>query len=365
MQAGILDYVSMVTVFCLMLWYYYRNMQDHPSTFFWILQASLFLLTVATSMPQPTTIHLRIINTLSSHQALLSAYFGYRIQISKKDRLLFEQKKLYFLKDKRYIAITLLSFMVVIMFILEPDNVGMFINGEAYEPTSIYFLAHLLNYGLWLYLAYLIMVNCKKTYENGYGFVLLAHKYLGMFLWVAIIVAVMIININLLSSMLIGDMYRSKLNTVYHIIKIIIGIMLLLYVPFYIRSLPILKLGISLFQRFQGRNIRYLHHTMRSIVTISDVPDTRDLHTISIEIEDLRDSLWSHEARIEPITVADEVELLLQHLRHGKQEATIGPYIAPPTALELTTHNIHVGRQLKKTIRRQRLRSWVFPRKDL
>jgi hypothetical protein len=308
------------------------------------LAACCLVISNIAAIPQPPTLFLRLLTVITFHQGVLFIYFGI-VQSSKTEILPFYTTKLY-------LGSTLLLVFNLVLEWLRHDNLGSFIDNQAYRPDAIYFASYALFYGQWLFMSILLLLALKRFMQQS---TLVPYRLrIGISLawgWLFLLCAVLA-EVNLGLSLAIGDAYRAQINQLYHALKVPIGFLQMLSaapVPLFIWLSRPIEAWTAHRQMQHRQLIHRLHSMMIQIAPHVHLPNEslRDIRA-QIEIGDARDVIWSHYPRVQAITPRDEAKLLCDLLDKNVTLTTIGQYQPQETRDPLPIHNLKVAKLLQR-----------------
>jgi hypothetical protein len=308
------------------------------------LAACCLVISNIAAIPQPPTLFLRLLTVITFHQGVLLIYFGI-VQSSKTEILPFYTTKVYLGST------FLLGFNLVLEW-LRRDNLGSFIDNQAYRPDAIYFASYALFYGQWLFLSILLLLALKRFMQQN---TLLPYRLrIGISLawgWLFLLCA-LLTEINLGLSLTIGDAYRVQINQLYHSLKVPIGLLQMISAapaPLFIYVSRPIETWSAWRQARHKQLIQRLHHVMIRIVPGVHLPNEafRDIRA-QIEIGDARDVIWSHYPRAQAITPRDEAKLLYDLLDNNVTLTTLGQHQPQQTRDPLLSHNLKVAKLLQR-----------------
>jgi uncharacterized membrane protein len=327
-----------------------ENVLTKYSRINYLVSGALAVVSIAANIPRPTSLWLRSICVVATHQSFLIYYLNceqiIREEISN------------FLKRKLYIIVTLISVFIVVIEYFRRGNLGWFVDNDIYHPTFVYYASQILFYAVMLYVG---ICGIKIQYQsllNSKPLVYLVRNTLGVLIFLLVLISAMIAEINLCLSIFYGDMYRYTLNEIYQGLKPLFGIVILLAAapsPILARIFaPIKNYFIKRRYRQEAVLIGYLHEKLTRVVPIRRTLDQKE-HSIRriVEIGDARDILWSHTCHQDPITAMQEAQLLFSL---GQKYTTIkghGEYSTPVIQGDVTQHNLMVARYLRKLEQRR------------
>lgn len=360
MSVGTSARLSIIPFFLVILVYYLhghaRAHRTWRATAVLLLPVVLILCATATALVQPSTMLSVLATTAATHQAVLLTYVGIEhFNTNTVPRHIFW--------TIRYRSGTMLTIGVLIMEWLRRDNLGSFIDNASFEPTWRYYASYASNYGLLLvFSGQIVHLTWREARRADAARTYRLRNVFASWAFVFVALSAVVVELNLLLTATIGDAYRADLNAVYHGLKPIVCVLLLL------SSLPTLLLERPLHYYLQRRQqqdeqvLAYLHGKMMRIVPtlhldVDGLADAglavdRDDQLIN-EISDAREVVYSHHVP-HPELLAPHAEAELLH-RLLQEHVVLEQADAERPAVEqvnLLHHTIDVARQLRKRERR-------------
>lgn len=224
-----------------------------------------------------------------------------------------------------------------------------------YTPSWFFYTEAFLSYSYLLFLdglivkVYLVSLQ-RNTYlidQGRFGLCLLA--FFGTLL------GLLLVEVNLLLALLHHEEYRVLLNSLYHLILVLmapfVALSYILPNAFFVKILRPLSAYKTFHQRRQQALLRSLHQTMVRIVPgvqlrCEPVHDLR----ILIEISDARQVIWSFQQHLKSITPQEEAKYLLHLIHNNTVLMAPGEYSPPPTILKnIIKHNVIVAKRLQRS----------------
>ncbi len=307
---------------------------------------AILLITIATitSSQTPTTLLMRMICVITTHQSMMFVYFSFRF--------LDEQYSLWqLIKSKLYVFVLLLTSMTLVLEYLRRDNLGSFIDNETFRPTIIYYMSYVLFYSVVFIVSILILRMNWKSWGISSAVIYRSRMVLNMLTFGLICCGPVLVYVNLLFSILYGDKYRLQLNELYQGLKIVIGLTVISTASVASLITACTKALRPLHARWEAQQqleIQYLWVKITDVVpAIRLSPEPQSTLRCLIEIDDAREIIWSHRDRRTVITAREEANLLYHLLQTETIFSNAGPYRPPSTYYRTAKHNHFVVKQLK------------------
>jgi hypothetical protein len=316
----------------------------------YLITGGLAIIAVITSIPQPTSLWLRNICILSTHQALLIYYYNTE-QVIKGEIVVFYKRRMYAI-------ITIISLVVIIIGFFDQNNLTWFVDNRPFQPTAIYYASHIIFYSVGLYIG---ILGVKQQYlfsKRINSTTLMFRNWLNALAFLLVALGALIVDVNVLIYILIGDIYRYALNQFYHELRIVFGITILILSatsPILVKILVPVNYLVQQRHRRKQVLITYLHEKLTQLVPAVRLPVEQGEHTIRqlVEIGDARDIVWSHVCHPGPITPAEEAELLFSLELKNITINEPGAYETPVIQQDVMQHNLKVAQCLRKLEQRR------------
>jgi hypothetical protein len=363
MSVGTLARWSIVPFFLIMLVYHVRQLRRSRSAASWYSAALLsvpvvlILVAAAAALVEPPTLLSVLLTIFTTQQGLLIAYFGIE-QVNTNS-----VPSRIFLRRRRYLVGTLLIGGVLVLTWLRRDNLGSFIDDDPYQPTRRYYGAYAADFALRLaFSLQIVQLTWHDVQTREVSLMYRVRNYLTAVSFVIAALSALVVELNLLLSVTIGDVARQSLNVLYHALKPVVASMLVISsAPTQFLQRPIQYL-LDRRRAQQDRDLTYLHAKVLQIVpTVHlDVAGLdpamlgveRDDQLIN-EISDARELIYSQHVPQEMLQPpADEAALIHTLLRDHTTIDKAGPYTQPIDQGDLLGHTLAVARQLRRLERR-------------
>ena len=350
-------------LFIIMMIYYLRHIyrdrhriSKSASTLF-LASAILILFSTASAIPRPSSLWMRIITVITTHQSLLMVYSGI-IQITQN-----EERPFY--SRKSYVFVTALSILNIIIEYFRRDNLGSYIDDEVYRPDIIYFSSYILFYLIWLSLCIMITNQCRYLIKQSAALVYQTRATISLIAFAFASLSAVLIEINITLSITSGDAYRASLNEVYHMLKPPIGLMFLICsLPSQLLSklLSPIRYIRTIQHEHQKALMSYLHQKIIQIAPTVHLPLTNITELdMEIEIGDARELIWSNTPHSNPITAKEEARALFTLLQHKTILDEPGEHPIPVTKYDAIKHNLMVAKHLRRLELILRVKSFLNP----
>lgn len=309
------------------------------------------------ALPNPIIWWLHILGIAGMHYSVLFFYFGI-------DQILNQKQTRPILKSPIFIMTTVLTLVTAILDFTRRDNLNPIIDNNSYQPTWEYFTSEFIHYFIMfcisLLIAMLYIQNIRKYRSTRLYNI---RRYICTLTFIIITIVVFVVNINVFLAINFGDIYRAKLNYVYHVGKPIIFLLIIIgfVIPQRMFSWLVspFLLVTDRYEDWQKRRndaiAAYLHDHMVHIVPCVHLDNKHIQHLrIHSEIGDARELIWSHEYH-PPCTPKAEAAHILKLLQMGAVISTPGQYNSH-TPNNLIDYNLSVARHLKRLERQQKKR---------
>lgn len=259
------------------------------------------------------------------------------------------------IRDKAFWMTALVVGMIMVLDILLRGQPA-FDSPDAYTPSVFFYTEAILFYTSLVFWDILIVKVYLQALQRTTHLIDQSRFGLCVLAYFINLLGLLLVEVNLLLSLLKHEEYRVLMNSLYHVtVYVMVVFVPLSYIlpnAFFVRVLRPLSAYKTFRQKRQQALLRSLHQTMVRIVpgvqlSWESVESVRDLR-ILIEISDARQMIWSLQQRLKPVTPREEAKYLLHLLNKNTVLTTPGAYSPAPTSLKnVIKHNVIVAKRLQ------------------
>lgn len=275
-----------------------------------------------------------------------AAIFGY---YANKQIFSGNDKPIFY--DKVFWYVTLTMMISIVLNYLRRDNPEFFVLGGPFRHDIIYYSFHIFYYHVIfviIVLTYIVFIRAKPQPND---IVYMFRRKCGIIGTSIVIFCALVIEVNLVTSIFLGDQFRHLLNMLFYVLYIPAG--LFLGIGSFNQS--VLERLLRSFEERNKQRIneakRYYHRTLMKIVRgihyrpdiLAHLPGRLD-----VEIESARYIIWSHEPCIEPITDKEEANRVIYLLRNKVVYSAPGTAAPQPTRHYIDDHISAVAQRLQQ-----------------